>query len=98
MVIDKDPLTGRFQLSSLISYEIIRLPMGDFELFFEEGQGFVYRLQDDDDGDVVLVFQFFKRKVCFSDEEGYAVQGQSCRLGQAHVQLLVPSVVQQVGA
>ena len=73
VVLDKDPVTGRFQLSSLISYEIIRLPMGTFELIFEEGQGFVYRLQDDD-GDVVPVSQFFKRKVCFSDEEGYTIQ------------------------
>ena len=84
VVLDKDPVTGRFQLSSLISYEIIRLPMGTFELIFEEGKGFVYRLQDDD-GDVVPVSQFFKRKVCFSDEEGYTIQwpnGEESKLNE----------------
>ena len=40
VVLDKDPVTGRFQLSSLISYEIIRFPIGTVELIFEEGHGF----------------------------------------------------------
>ena len=39
VVLDKDLLTGRYQLSSLISYEIIRLPIGEFELIFEEWAG-----------------------------------------------------------
>ena len=39
VVIDRDPLSGRWQLSSLISYEIIRLPIGDFDLMCGKGRG-----------------------------------------------------------
>lgn len=59
---DRDPISGRHVLGSAVSFERKSLPQGDFELIFQDGQGFLFR-HEDDDGDIAPVSDFMDAEV-----------------------------------
>ena len=59
---DRDVLADRYVLGSTLSLERRPLPQGTFDLIFEEGHGFVYRLEDPD-GEIAPVSDMLRLRV-----------------------------------
>ena len=66
--VDLDPVSQRYHLGSFHTSELVKLPVGEFELLFEEDEGFVVRMEDRD-GAIAGVGRFFKR-VALEDDAG----------------------------
>ena len=66
--VDLDPVSQRYHLGSFHTSELVKLPVGEFELLFEEDEGFVFRMEDRD-GAIAGVGRFFKR-VALEDDAG----------------------------
>ena len=62
VVLGQDPGSGRWYLGSMLSLEFKKMPPGEFELFFEEEKGFIFRMEDAD-GEVCPVSSLLKRQV-----------------------------------
>ena len=66
--LDADPVSQRYHLGSLATSELVKLPVGEFELLFEEGEGFVFRMEDGA-GAIARVSRFLTREA-HEDNDG----------------------------